>query len=291
MTRIGARVLLDSVSEGGARLTTMEWTYPRFIHAEVMTYRMFSRNSASSRAIPTRKTLRSVLTDPARPVFWGRNRRGMQAGDELTGWRFALARVGWEFGRVTAAASAWMMAAADLHKQTANRRIEPDLWMTTILTGSPVAFENVWRQRCHPAAQPEFRVLADAARLAYEASVPVERWAHLPLLQPDELATIDTDLDHPEAFDVLCRMSVARCARVSYLTHDGRRSWEEDLKLYDKLHLESDDGEVPHTSPTEHVAFSCVDPRRRFGNLFGWKSWRARVDPYWVELTGGEVPR
>ena len=52
-----ARILLDSLSPSGARLTTMEVRYPRFIHSEMMTHRVFSRNAASSRAIPIKKMI------------------------------------------------------------------------------------------------------------------------------------------------------------------------------------------------------------------------------------------
>ena len=79
-----ARVLLDSVSPAGVRLTTMEARYPRFIHSELLTHRVFSRNSSSSsRAVPIRKMIDAVRTDPAMPVWWGRNQAGMQAFAEL----------------------------------------------------------------------------------------------------------------------------------------------------------------------------------------------------------------
>ena len=60
-----ARVLLDSVSPGGVRLVTMEVRYPRFIHAEFMTHRMFSRNAGSSRALPIRKMIAAVRDERA----------------------------------------------------------------------------------------------------------------------------------------------------------------------------------------------------------------------------------
>ena len=78
-----AKIVLDSVGPNGARLTTFELSYPRFVHAELMTHRMFSRNSASSRAIPTEKLLARIKEDPAMPVWWGKNQSGMQAREEL----------------------------------------------------------------------------------------------------------------------------------------------------------------------------------------------------------------
>lgn len=78
------RVLKDSVAPCGKRLTTWELTYPRFVHAELMTHRLFSRNSASSRAIPTEKLIERVEKDPAMPIFWGKNQKGMQAEVEMS---------------------------------------------------------------------------------------------------------------------------------------------------------------------------------------------------------------
>ena len=85
-----AKIILDSVGPNDARLTTFELTYPRMVHAELMTHRMFSRNSASSRAIPTEKLLARIEEDPVLPVWWGKNQSGMQAREEL---RRVLARV------------------------------------------------------------------------------------------------------------------------------------------------------------------------------------------------------
>jgi hypothetical protein len=125
-----ARVILDSVSPAGARITTMEWRYPRFIHAEIMTYRMFSRNSASSRAIPVQKLLEQVILNPAGPVWWGRAQAGMQAHEQLTGWRRTLAQDLWYGGRYAACAEALINHRLGLHKQVTNRGIEKWMWIT-----------------------------------------------------------------------------------------------------------------------------------------------------------------
>src|ERR1700742_2095163 len=80
---ITAKIICDSVSEAGVRLTTFELMYPRFIHAELMTHRAFSRNAASSRAIPIETMLRRIEENPAMPVFWAANQKGMQAVAEV----------------------------------------------------------------------------------------------------------------------------------------------------------------------------------------------------------------
>jgi thymidylate synthase ThyX len=84
---ISAKIIADSISESeyGDRITTFELEYPRFIHGELMTHRLFSRNAASSRAIPINKMMDQVLTAPAMPVEWGLNKSGMQAEEMLKG--------------------------------------------------------------------------------------------------------------------------------------------------------------------------------------------------------------
>ena len=73
-TGITAEIIADSLNPNGNRLTTFILQYPRFCHAEVMTHRMFSKNAASSRAIPTEKIIQAILDDPAMPVYWGQTK-------------------------------------------------------------------------------------------------------------------------------------------------------------------------------------------------------------------------
>lgn len=80
---INAAIIADSTNISGSRLTTLELEYPRFIHSEFMTHRMFSRNAASSRAIPVAKMHEHISKTPAMPIYWGLNRPGMSAADEL----------------------------------------------------------------------------------------------------------------------------------------------------------------------------------------------------------------
>jgi hypothetical protein len=280
--RVGfhAEVLLDSISPSGARLTTMEWRYPRMIHAEVMTYRMFSRNTSSSRAIPLKTTIKRVIQEPAGPVYWGRNQPGMKAREELTGWRLWLAKQLWYKTRYVLVLVALCLAWLPLHKQVGNRLLEPWMWITAIITGSPVAFENCWRQRCHPDAQPEFQRIATLARACYNESTPVERTLHAPLIRDqdrdDMLAYASENGQAPP--DVVQAISTARCARTSYMTHHGTRDIRQDLRLYRDLRT----AEVPHSSPWEHSATAHENPNHRSGNIFGWTSHREEVDPYFI---------
>lgn len=279
---ISAKILLDS-RHAGVRLTTMELRYPRFIHSEFMTHRAFSRNASSSRAIPVRKALAAIKEDPVVPVSWGVNRPGMQAHTELTGWRRALAKFGWNFGRATARLSTQIMLAAGAHKQVANRRCEVDSHITVLVTGTSSAYANFFALRYHPAAQPEMQELAARVYEALCMSVPTflsyNTW-HLPFIKDTDSIVLAPKATHDTPLtELLCRVSAARCARVSYLNHDGTEpSVEKDLELFERLA-----GSVPmHASPTEHQA--CPDrwlPDRKcwasphlHGNLVGWIQYR-----------------
>ena len=259
------KVLLDSVSPAGARLTTMEVCYPRFIHSEMMTHRAFSRNAASSRAIPIRKMIDAVRRDPALPISWGRNQSGMSAREELAPDVAAIARDEWQAALEDALRHAERLAGKDidLHKQLVNRLLEPFAWITVILSASD--FENFFTQRCHPDAQPEIQKIATMMLAAYRASRPTAialgAW-HLPLVQDDER--------HLPA-EYLCQVSVARCARVSYLTHDGKRDPERDIELYARL---LNGGANGHWSPFEHVATPALYADLPSGNFVGWHQLR-----------------
>ena len=66
---IKAKIIADSINSKRCRLTSWVLEYPRFIHAEIMIHRVFSRNAASSRAIPTEKIIQNIIDDPAMPVW------------------------------------------------------------------------------------------------------------------------------------------------------------------------------------------------------------------------------
>jgi thymidylate synthase ThyX len=289
-----ANVLADSRSPAGHRLTTLEATFPRFVLAEFNTHRVFSRNSASSRAIPIAKQLRRVLDDPYVPIEFGSNQPGMQAGAPLEGTKREAAEAEWLRGRDDAvrrvlglvaqpeevAASAELPQLLDrvedatrrrevpaewlnVHKQVANRLLEPFMWHTVIVTATE--WENFFNLRCHPDAQPEIRLVAERMRDAMATSEPAEldqdEW-HLPLIRPEDRE--GTSLED------LIKVSVGRCARVSYLTHDGRRDLAADVELHDRL-IESG-----HMSPLEHPARPSRD-REWSGNFKGWHPYRKDV--------------
>ena len=274
-----ARVLLDSISSAGVRLTTMEVRYPRFIHSEVMTHRVFSRNAASSRAIPIRKMIDAVRAEPAMPLWWGRNQSGMQAREELSPPARALAQAEWRRALDHALLAAERLASSEigLHKQLVNRILEPFAWITVIITATEWA--NFFTQRTHPDAQPELKHVAELMLAAYRASEPrrlgLGDW-HTPLILPDEEAALPLDLRR--------NISVARSARVSYLSHEGTRDHAKDLELYERLLAGGANG---HWSPFEHVATPLVAADDWSGNFRGWEQYRKRFPAEYVAALAG----
>jgi thymidylate synthase ThyX len=278
---IKAQIVADSLAPSGVRLTTFVLTYPRFIHAEFMTHRVFSRNASSSRAIPVKKQIQEVIDNPVIPLAFTKNQKGMQGGEALDGEAHEKAVAAWLEGRDRAVEVANKLADLEVHKQYANRVLEPWAHITVVVTGTD--WDNFFALRCHSAAQPEIHALADQMYGQYVLNKPTNlaegQW-HLPFMskedRPDAFAYLDYGDDGSNAtlkdVDVLMvKRSVARCARVSYKNHDGTNtSVEQDLSLYDRLL-----GSKPiHASPAEHQAMAVGDPSVRSGNLRGWVQYR-----------------
>lgn len=250
MTGIYAKVVADSVSESGKRITTLQVRFHRFVLSEFNTHRVFSRNFSSSRAIPTKKLLEQVRNDPAMPVHWGKNQAGMQAKEELSDYEKQIARHQWLQSAKSAADNAELLAEYGAHKQIVNRIIEPYLWANGIVTSTE--WDNWDELRRHEDAQPEIYELACRIHEARAASTPVllkpGEW-HLPYIS--EAEKNDQFFKIPANHNMLKKISAARCCRVSYLKHDGTiPNVNDDLFLFQRLA-----GAVPlHASPLEHQA-------------------------------------
>lgn len=274
---ISAKIVADSIANN-IRITTFELRYPKFIHGELMTHRMFSRNASSSRAIPTKKYLEEVRYDELRacPVFWGINKPGMQAAEELTGEELDFAKEQWRIGALEAAHRAETMLCANVHKQIINRILEPFIHINVVVTATE--FMNFFGLRLDEGAQPEIRVLAEEMWKARNESIPLSlkynEW-HLPYLSSTDFQELELDLER-------IKVSVARCARVSYKSFDTGKasSFDEDIKLYNRLL-----GSQPiHASPAEHQATpdilnSDIDGKHwenpdKHGNFTGWIQYR-----------------
>ena len=122
---IKTQIVADSIGPNGIRLTTFVLTYPRFIHAEFMTHRMFSRNASSSRAIPFKRQIKLIRESMAGPVKWGLNQSGMQAYTEATGLKRKIGELTWTLAGLCAIGFAYILYKLGFHKQIVNRIIEP----------------------------------------------------------------------------------------------------------------------------------------------------------------------
>lgn len=265
-----AEVLADSLNPAGVRLTTLLVRFPRIVLAEFNTHRMLSRNSASSRAIPVEKRIAAVRADPFVPEAFSANQRGMQAGEALDEEKQLEARRWWTSAQATALQCAAQIARIGVHKQWANRLIEPFAWHEVIVTATE--WSNFFHLRISEHAQPEIRRIAEMMRDAMAASTPRPIGAgdwHLPLVREEDYKE-SLILSVDEGFAFLAKLSVARCARVSYLTHDNRRDPAADIALHDKL-LENG-----HMSPFEHAARAEGDVVMR-GNFRGFTQYRKLI--------------
>lgn len=266
------RVIADSVSTDGHRLTTLQVCCPRFILAEVNTHRVLSRNWRSSRAVPVAKLIEEVRKTPFIPSQFTRNQAGMQGGEALSGRDLEWAERAWRDAAAAAANHAEMLAQAGVHKQYANRGLEPYLYVHGVI--SATEWDNFFALRCHKDAQPEFQELACLIRDALCQSVSVMR------------APVDAH-DHPSEYhlgwhlpyinriernayplETLQRMSAARCAWVSYRPFDESDASDETKveRTFAKLV-----GEPMHASPMEHVA---TPGNTHPANFRGWCQWR-----------------
>lgn len=276
------RILKDSLAPCGKRLVTWELTYPRFVHAELMTHRLFSRNSASSRAIPVEKLMARVREDPALPKWWGRNQTGMQAREELPPDLNRQAEKLWLKARDLMLEVVGQLGELGLHKQLANRLIEPWMFITVIV--SATEFDNWFHLRNHKDAQPEIAWVARSMWEQYQGCEPTPvvsgSW-HLPLVNDADLAEAirltGREASSTEVVSFLKKVAVGRCARVSYLTHDGKRDLDKDVELHDRLCSGPAIGEPGHWSPFEHVAMALTEARRS-GNFIGWAQYRKEFE-------------
>lgn len=305
---ISAKIITDSISPKGIRMTTMEIQYPRFILAELNTHRMLSKNSASSRAIPTKDMLDFINNTPAMPVYWGKNQPGMQAAEELQNFELQRAKSLWIKACSSAVAYAKEMLNIGAHKQITNRITEPWMTMKTVISGTEWA--NFFYLRNHEAAQPEIRELAKVMYEAMLNSFPNQllpnEW-HLPYVHTcrGKLGEVfyrdnfGTELRLEEAKII----SASCCAQVSYRKNDD--SLDKALKIYKQL-IEATPA---HASPVEHQATPMIETRFPFdqsgvthidktacrwsGNLRGWVQFRKLIpnEAVWGTIPSSLLPK
>lgn len=310
MSRIVAKIIAHSVSPTGQEIVTWELEYQRFCHAEFLTHRLFSRNAASSRAIPVAAIIEQVRDNPAMPIHWGKNQPGMQAKEELVGDALEVVQYSWKAAANDAADWAEDMSSDGAHKQVANRILEPFQTMKTVMTAT--CMDNFFWLRNHEDAQPEIKELARLMWEALQASTPVQLKAgdwHTPYYgdgywkddsHSEKYATHQWLVDPMDREDFDCvtlrdalAISSSCCAQVSYRKLDD--TLEKAQMVYQRL-VES---EPVHASPFEHCAtpmqwdkickdamqqgweegVTHVDRNGKFwsGNLIGWVQYRQLI--------------
>lgn len=268
---ITATIIQDSMSTHGVRITTYELEYPRFIHAELMTHRMFSRNAASSRAIPVEKMHQHILDNPATPVVWQKNQAGMQSKENLVGAELDHAKSVWAKAVKTLVEVSKELMAAGLHKQWANRPTEAVQMMKTVVTMTER--ENWYWLRDHEDAQPEIHELASCMLKADLESVPMKLeygdW-HVPyvyrsrpilnkgMVYSDGVGNVLT-LDEAKMISASC------CAQVSYRKSDD--TLDKAKMVFSRLI----NSEPVHASPVEHQATPMRFDKQVFGSTSSWE--------------------
>ena len=313
MTKISAKIIADSINPQGHRITSFILTYPRMIHGELMTHRVFSRNSASSRAIPFNKMVEMAESDPFIPIAWQSKHTGMQGMYYLDGDSEQKLLINkWLEARDLAVQQAKLLDNSNVTKQLCNRLLEPFMWHTVLVTATE--FDNFFELRCpkyqtpvsqsvepqrswkdltevhsNPenlkrleankdnwifkmqhslsAAEIHIQALAEAMWDEYNQSKPKQlqpgEW-HIPFsdnINDDEILqkiAKEEEVSHLEtAYDIYqyyaIKIATARCARLSYMTFEGKIDYKKDIALHDQLLA------AKHASPFEHCARAMTD--------------------------------
>lgn len=281
---ISARVVADSINSRGNRITTFVVTMPRFILAEFNTHRMFSRNSASSRARPFKVMLKDVMETPFIPIAWMAAHKGMQGNAYLNDEQSKEATKEWLLARDAAVAAAVKLDKLQVTKQFVNRLLEPFSFHEIIVTATD--FENFFALRAHPDAEIHICKVAEMMLEAYNASTPKKladgEW-HIPFgdnIDETRVQSIcaseiglQTDLQ-TRVNDLKMKIACARCARISYKNFGSEDMYDyaADCKLFDTLVSGN------HMSPLEHCARAMTDVEwknnQTSGNFKGFIQYR-----------------
>lgn len=279
---ISAQIVADSISPNGNRLTTFVLVFPRIVLAEFNTHRVFSRNSASSRAIPFEKMLESVKSDPFIPIKWIKEHTGMQGYEYFT-----------EEDKIKQITDSWLetcdcaideaknLNALGVTKQFVNRILEPFMWHTVIVTASD--FENFFALRAHEAAEIHIQELAYKMLEEYNKSeakpLNYGDW-HIPFGINFDEERLEANLSEIryvpqntisglDFFTHAClEIATARCARVSYLNFEGEDDYKKDIALFNRLSI------MGHWSPFEHCAAALKPSDISGSNFRGWLQLR-----------------
>jgi thymidylate synthase ThyX len=264
-----------------SRLVSFLVEFPRIINAEVLRHRALSFSSASSRAIPTKKIIKSIEENPYIPKVWGSNKAGMQAGEPLIDEKAEFAENKWFKHLRSSICIASELAKLGVHKQIVNRILEPFQHIKLLISGTE--WDNFFELRISEFAQPEIYELAYEMKMLMDSSdsrrvYPVFVDSAV-LFSPDIMETVnpasahipfrDSDIQSDTMY-----VSAARCARLSYSTHDGKFDREADISLAFSLVRNK------HWSPFEHIAF----PIAYAYSTDIPKTFRSNFDESWLQF-------
>ena len=281
-TSISAKVICDSISEQGIRLTTFEIEYPRIVMSEFNTMRAISKNSSSSRAIPVSKMLQHTKNINLRPIYFGSKKSGMQAGEEIIGEDLEYAHAVWDSALASAIGQAELLDDCGVAKEVCNRLVEPFQLVKVVCTATD--WDNFFNLRLHPDADPNICMLAYKMYKVMQESKPIElktgEW-HLPYVNvgwngKGEMCYADEVFDVIDLEDAI-KLSAASCASVSYRTEG--MTLEKADKIFDMLIK----AEVIHASPFEHLATPIEEKDFSFDIPFDGSEVSYRESDSWQE--------
>lgn len=253
-TNIKAKVICDSISENGVRITTFEVEAPRIILAEINTHNAISKNCSSTRAITLDKAIKQVNDNGFVPLYWGEKKSGMSADKEIDDADYAT-RV-WDSAKSSMVGQVELLDGERVHKQITGRLLEPFQMVKQVLTATD--WDNFFNLRIHPTSQPEICMLAYKMYQAMQEGVPFELKDgeyHLPYINRYrilsgrgigklEYSSENTVLD----LETAIKISASCCAQVSY------RNTDMSLEKADKIFNMLVKADVLHSSCFEHLA-------------------------------------
>lgn len=266
-----SKVIAHSISSLGNEIITYEVTIPKWMVAEWNTHKVeIERNSASSRAVPTKVIIDMIEEFPCLPI-WRYNQSGMTPAGPLNEEDTEYANKVWLETRDLVIEQVQKLqslpSGRSVAKGTANRPLEFVMWtkvVTTFTGGGKIGINNFFGLRDTEAAQPEFGVVAHMMHDQWHSSKPVERLWHLPYITGElEGIGIKTEEELEKLGIDLAIMSSARCGRVTHYRQGLEYSLEEDISRGKSF---ADNG---HFSPLRHA--SRAGDNKWYGNFYGWE--------------------
>jgi hypothetical protein len=283
-----SKVIAFSISDLGNEIITWEITVPKWLVGEINTHKVeIERNSASSRAVPTKLIIDMVEEFPCLPI-WRYNQSGMTPAEPLDKEDEAYANQVWLETRDLVVAQVQKLqklpSGRTVSKGTANRPLEFVMWTKIVLTmtgGGGIGINNFFGLRDKPEAQPEFQYVAHIMHKQYHNSTPkLQEW-HIPYFNWDKIKIeengyyrIDDRLysDVGEMYKQLAIISSARCGRVTHYKQGQEFTIEEEMKRGQSF------AENGHFSPLRHA--SRAGGNQWYGNMYGWEPISKIIMPH-----------